>query len=57
MFFTAQGEQENNGGTHEGGSKEQRASSRVRWLNYCCVIPYFLDKLPHKGKNNQSCTV
>lgn len=32
-------------------------STRVRWLNYCCIIPHVFDKLPQKGKNKQSCTV
>lgn len=32
-------------------------SIRVRWLNYCCIIPHVFDKLPQKGKNKQSCTV
>lgn len=51
------GGKEMQGGTDERRSKEQGASNGVRWLIYCCVIPYFIDKLPHKGKNNQSCTV
>lgn len=57
VSLTSQREQENKEGTDEGASKEQGASNRVRWLNYCCIVPHVFDKLPQKGKNKQSCTV
>lgn len=57
VSLTSQREQENKEGTDEGGSKEQGACNRVRWLNHCCIIPHVFDKLPQKGKNKLSCTV